>query len=135
MWRLRKKNSFSIYGKNYNTRDKTAIRDYIHVKDLSQIHIKTLNKILLDKKNILLNCGYGVGYSVLEIVKLFQAITKTNFKIKYKKPRLGDCAKMIADNSKLKTILKFKPKYNNISKMITDTINWEKLKIWSRLLL
>lgn len=126
---LKKKKSFSIYGKNYNTEDKTAIRDYIHVKDLSQIHIETLKKILLNKKNILLNCGYGKGYSVLEVVKLFQKITKTNFKIEYKKPRVGDCAKMIADNSKLKKILKFKPKYNNISKMISDTINWEKLKI------
>lgn len=126
---LKKKNSFSIYGKNYNTKDKTAIRDYIHVKDLSQIHIKTLKKILLNNKNLLLNCGYGVGYSVLEVVKLFQKITKTNFKIKYKKPRIGDCSKMIADNSKLKKILKFQPKYNNISKMISDTINWENLKI------
>ena len=126
---LKKKSSFSIYGINYNTKDKTAIRDYIHVKDLSQIHIKTLKKILSTKKNILLNCGYGKGYSVLEVAKLFQKITKTNFKIEYKKPRIGDCARMIADNSKLKRILKFKPKYNNISKMISDTISWEKLKI------
>ena len=66
----------NIYGKNYKTRDGTCVRDYIHVSDLAEIHIKLLKKIKKNNRSVLLNCGYGRGYSVEEIVKIFRKIKK-----------------------------------------------------------
>ncbi len=125
---IKKKSSFFIYGKDYKTKDGTAIRDYIHVKDLSRIHVDVLKKLIKKKENMILNCGYGIGYSVLEIAQYFKKVSNYDFKIIYRKPRKGDCEKMITDNSNLIRKIKFKPNYNNIKQMISDTINWEKLK-------
>ena len=65
-----------IFGNNYNTKDGTCIRDYIHVSDLADIHILVLKKISSSKKSLILNCGYGKGYSVKEIVEIFKKIKK-----------------------------------------------------------
>ena len=84
---LGKINKIEIFGNSYNTHDGTAIRDYIHVSDLSLIHLKCLRYFKKNKnfeKNIL-NCGYGVGYSVLEVIQSAQQLIK--FKFKYSKKR------------------------------------------------
>ena len=99
-----------IFGNNYNTKDGTCIRDYIHVSDLADIHILVLKKISSSKKSLILNCGYGKGYSVKEIVEIFKKIKKGVI-IKYKKKRIGDVAQIYSDNSKLKKILKWKPSF------------------------
>jgi len=114
-----------IFGNNYNTKDGTCIRDYIHVSDLADIHILVLKKISSSKKSLILNCGYGKGYSVKEIVEIFKKIKKGVI-IKYKKKRIGDVAQIYSDNSKLKKILKWKPKFNNIQTILKSAINWEK---------
>ena len=114
-----------IFGNNYNTKDGTCIRDYIHVSDLADIHILALKKISSSKKSLILNCGYGKGYSVKEIVEIFKKIKKGVI-IKYKKKRIGDVAQIYSDNSKLKKILKWKPKFNNIQTILKSAINWEK---------
>lgn len=114
-----------IFGNNYNTKDGTCIRDYIHVSDLADIHILVLKKISSSKKSLILNCGYGKGYSVREIVEIFKKIKKGVI-IKYKKKRIGDVAQIYSDNSKLKKILKWKPKFNNIQTILKSAIKWEK---------
>ena len=114
-----------IFGNNYNTKDGTCIRDYIHVSDLADIHILALKKISSSKKSLILNCGYGKGYSVQEIVEIFKKIKKGVI-IKYKKKRIGDVAQIYSDNSKLKKILKWKPKFNNIQTILKSAIKWEK---------
>ena len=114
-----------IFGNNYNTKDGTCIRDYIHVSDLANIHILALKKISSSKKSLILNCGYGKGYSVKEIVEIFKKIKKGVI-IKYKKKRIGDVAQIYSDNSKLKKILKWKPKFNNIQTILKSAIKWEK---------
>ena len=114
-----------IFGNNYNTKDGTCIRDYIHVSDLADIHILALKKISSSKKSLILNCGYGKGYSVKEIVEIFKKIKKGVI-IKYKKKRIGDVAQIYSDNSKLKKILKWKPKFNNIRTILKSAIKWEK---------
>ena len=73
---LQKKPRIYIYGNNYNTKDGTCVRDYIHVSDLANIHIKSLDYINKKSKSIVLNCGYGKGYSVLDIVNIFKTINK-----------------------------------------------------------
>ena len=114
-----------IFGNNYNTKDGTCIRDYIHVSDLADIHILVLKKISSSKKSLILNCGYGKGYSVKEIVEIFKKIKKGVI-VTYKKKRIGDVAQIYSDNSKLKKILKWKPKFNNIQTILKSAINWEK---------
>ena len=114
-----------IYGNNYNTKDGTCIRDYIHVSDLADIHILALKKISSSKKSLILNCGYGRGYSVKEIVEIFKKIKK-GVVVKYKKRRIGDVAQIYSDNSKLKRILKWKPKFDNIQTILKSAIRWEK---------
>ena len=114
-----------IFGNNYNTKDGTCIRDYIHVSDLADIHILALEKISSSKKSIILNCGYGKGYSVKEIVEIFKKIKKGVI-VKYKKKRIGDVAQIYSDNSKLKKILKWKPKFNSIQTILKSAIKWEK---------
>ena len=114
-----------IFGNNYNTKDGTCIRDYIHVSDLADIHILALKKISSSKKSLILNCGYGKGYSVKEIVEIFKKIKKGVI-VTYKKKRIGDVAQIYSDNSKLKKILKWKPKFNNIQTILKSAIKWEK---------
>ena len=121
---LKLKPVISIYGNDYITKDGTCIRDYIHVSDLVDIHIKTLKYINTKSKSLVLNCGYGKGYSVLDIIKIFKETNK-NLIVKYKSRRIGDVDKVYADVKKIKSILRWKPKYNNIRKIIKSSIKWE----------
>ena len=122
---LKKKPILNIYGNNYPTKDGTCIRDYIHVSDLADIHIKGLDFIYKKNKSFILNCGYGKGYSVLEIAAKFKKIKK-NLSIKFVKKRPGDIGQVYSDTKKFKKLLKWKPRYNDINKIIKSAIRWEK---------
>ncbi len=123
---LKKKPKFKIYGRNYNTPDKTTIRDYIHVSDLSEIHIKVLKKISKTNKSTILNCGYGKGISVLRVLKEFKKHAKSNIKIIFLGRRKGDMEKIIANNKKLLKFIKWKPKYEKLKILVKSSIVWEK---------
>ena len=120
-----KREKISIFGDDYNTKDGTAIRDYIHVSDLADVHIKSLEYILKQKKSLIMNCGYGKGYSVKQIVDIFKKIKK-GVDVQYQKRRPGDIAQVYANTKKFKKILKWRPKYNNIKLIIQSAIKWEK---------
>ena len=122
---LKKKPIIKIFGNNYKTKDGTCIRDYIHVSDLANIHIKGLNYLEKNKKSFIFNCGYGKGYSVQQIVNIFKKIKK-GVEIQYQNRRPGDIAQVYADTKKFKKILIWKPKHNNIKKIILSAIKWEK---------
>ena len=122
---LKKKPLINVYGNNYKTKDGTCIRDYIHVSDLATYHIKSINYLEQNKKSIILNCGYGKGYSVQDIINIFKKIKK-NCKILYQKRRSGDIAQIFANINKFNRTLKIKPKHNNIKKILLSSIKWEK---------
>ena len=122
---LKKKPIINIFGNNYPTKDGTCVRDYIHVSDLVDIHIKGLDFLEKKKISFVLNCGYGNGYSVQEIVNIFKRIKK-KLAIQYQKRRPGDVAQIYANTKKLNKMLKWKPKYNDMNKIIKSAINWEK---------
>ena len=122
---LEKKPKVKIFGNDYQTKDGTCVRDYIHVSDLADIHIKGLNYLNNNKKSFILNCGYGKGYSVQQIVNIFKKIKK-GVGIQYQKRRPGDIAQVYANAKKFKKILRWKPKYNNIKLIIKSAIRWEK---------
>ena len=123
---LKKNSSINIYGNNYNTKDGTCIRDFIHVSDISDIHIKVLSKINKINKSITLNCGYGIGRTVLEVVKTFIKISNKNLLINYKPRRKADLEQIISNPNKLKKFLRWKPKFNNLPLMVKSCIQWEK---------
>ena len=106
---MKKNPRVNIYGNDYNTKDGTCIRDYIHVTDLANIHIKALKKISSNKKSLILNCGYGKGYSVKEIVNIFKKIKK-NVKVYKQNRRKGDVAQIYSDITRLKKSFKMEAK-------------------------
>ena len=122
---LKKKPKIEVYGNNYLTKDGTCVRDYIHVSDLANIHLKSLKYLIKKKKSLILNCGYGRGYSVQEIINIFKKIKK-NIIVQYKKRRPGDVGEIYSNIIKLKKILNWKPKYNNIKLIIESAAKWEK---------
>ena len=121
----KKKPIIKIYGNDYKTKDGTCIRDYMHVSDLADIHIKSIDYLYKKKNSLVLNCGYGKGYSVQDIINIFKKIKK-NCKVIYEDRRPGDVAQVYANTKKFKQLLKWKPKYNNIKKILLSGIKWEK---------
>ena len=124
---MRKKPIIKIYGNDYKTPDGTAIRDYIHVSDLADLHLKILNKVSTVNKSIIVNCGYQRGTSVIEVVNEFKKQIKKDISILYKKRRQGDLAMVIANNKKLKKIINWRPKYYKLSTIVKSCIQWEKI--------
>ena len=96
--------------------------------DLSDIHLKSLHFIDKNSKSLILNCGYGKGYSVLDVINVFKKVKKNVLTI-YSNRRSGDVAEVFADVKKMKKILKWKPKYNNMSKIIKSAIKWERQSV------
>jgi UDP-glucose 4-epimerase len=121
-----KKKEIKIYGNSFNTKDGTCIRDYIHVSDLSEIHIKILSKIKKINKSVVLNCGYGVGISVNQVVDGFIKYSKKKVNVMILKKRPADIVTSIANVDKLKKFIKWKPKYKNLNKIIKSCLKWEK---------
>lgn len=121
-----KKTIMPIYGTDYDTPDGTAIRDFIHVCDLVDAHILLLEYLRQNKKSALFNCGYGMGYSVQEVVNLMQKISGKKFALSYLPRRTGDCAKLIADPTKIMQTLHWQPKYKQLEYMAESAYLWEK---------
>lgn len=120
-----KREKMFIYGTDYPTPDGTCIRDYIHVDDLADAHIKSL-EYLNDNESDIFNCGYGKGYSVLEVVNTIKEVSGVNFKVEIAERREGDPAVLVADNKKILKKLNWKPKYDNIKFICKTALEWEK---------
>jgi len=126
-----KREKISIYGNDYNTADGTAIRDYIHVSDLANIHLETAKYLLENKISNIFNCGYGKGYSVLEVINAANKISGNKIKFEYDKRRPGDAEKLISNVDKLHQNINWKPKFDNLNLIIQTAIDWEK-KIYEK---
>jgi len=123
---MKKKPKLKIYGINYKTKDGSCIRDFIHVSDIAEIHylvLKRINKLNISK---ILNCGYNKGTSVLEVAKEFKRQSSKKVDVIYTKRRNNDLIKIIASNNMLKSFINWKPKFNNLSKIVKSCIVWEK---------
>ena len=121
-----KRDKVTIFGNDYSTPDGTAIRDYIHVSDLADIHIKILEFLKKTKKSEIFNCGYGKGYSVKEVLDKANEIYENKIKINIGKRRDGGAQMLVSDVSKLKQMIDWEPKYNKLDTIIQSSINWEK---------
>lgn len=121
-----KRDKMYIFGTDYNTKDGTCIRDYIHILDLADIHIKALEYMINSKESNIFNAGYGYGYSVKEVIETIKKISY-NFNVEYSDRRVGDPDTLISDISLLKEKLKWKPKYNNLETICKTALEWEKM--------
>ena len=126
-----KREKILIFGNDYNTADGTSIRDYIHVSDLADIHLEAAKYLLTNKISNVFNCGYGEGYSVLDVINTANKITGNKIKFAYDKKRPGDSEKLISNVEKLHQNINWKPKYNNLDFIIQTAIDWEK-KIYEK---
>ena len=123
---IKKNPVLKIYGNNYNTKDGSCIRDFIHVSDIAKIHEKVLYRIDKLKKSVILNCGYNQGISVKQVANEFKKHTNKKVKIIEVKKRSGDLGKIIASNARLLKFISWRPKYKKLSLMVKSSIKWEK---------
>ena len=121
-----KKDYIEIFGKDYDTPDGTAIRDYIHVSDLADIHVEVSKYLLENLESNLFNCGYGKGYSVLDVVNAANKIYQNKINYKFSNRRDGDVKKLIAETSKILQHIDWEPKYNDLGEIINSSVRWEK---------
>ncbi len=120
-----KRNQIEIFGNDYNTPDGTAIRDYIHVSDLADIHVEVAKYLLENLESNLFNCGYGNGFSVLDVVNTTNKIYQNKIIYKFSNRRDGDVEKLIANNSKISEYIKWYPKHNDLKEIISSSVKWE----------
>ena len=116
----------TIYGTDYDTSDGTCIRDYIHVSDLAQIHADALAYLSKNNSPLVLNCGYGHGYSVREIIATVKRVTGVDFSVHEGARRAGDASTLVADNRRLRSVLGWTPAYDDIEAIVRDAWGWEK---------
>lgn len=121
-----KRDKMYIFGNDYPTKDGTCIRDYIHVDDLADAHIKSLDYLFDKNSSDIFNCGYGEGYSVLEVINTMKEVSGVDFKVEITGRRAGDPAVLIADNTKIKEKMKWTPKYNDLKLICKTALEWEK---------
>ena len=121
-----KRKSVEIYGKDYNTKDGTAIRDYIHVSDLADIHVEIAKYLINHRKSNIFNCGYGKGFSVMEVVNTANKITGNKINYKFVNRRSGDVEKLISNPAKIKDFINWTPKFNDLEYIVSSSIEWEK---------
>ncbi len=122
---LRKRESFTIFGTDYPTKDGTAIRDYIHVMDLAEAHILALEYLLNGGKSDVFNVGYERGYTVKEVVETVKRVTGKDFKVVETERRPGDPPELVAKVDKIKRVLGWKPKYDDLEFIVKTAWKWE----------
>ena len=121
-----RRNNFKIYGDDYKTKDGTCVRDYIHVMDIAEAHLLSLEKLIQTQSSDIYNIGNEQGYSVREIIDMVEEITQTKIPYKISEKRKGDPAVLIADNSKITEKLNWRAKYSDLNTIINTAWEWEK---------
>lgn len=121
---LGQREAINIFGNDYDTKDGTCIRDYIHVCDLADAHIKALDYLLAGNPSQIINLGNGEGYSVLDIINAVKEVTKKDIKVNMCERRPGDPAKLIANNKKALSVLNWSPQYTYINQIIATAWNF-----------
>lgn len=116
----------NIFGTDYDTPDGTCIRDYIHVDDLINAHILSLDYLLSGKGSNVFNCGYGHGYSVKEVIEKVKKVTGIDFQVRETARREGDAPVLVADSTKINKELGWQPVHDDLEYIIKTAWEWEK---------
>lgn len=122
---LGKRAHLDVYGTDYATPDGTCVRDYIHVTDLVEAHYLALEHLRSKGSDLVANCGYGNGYSVLEVIEAVKAASGNDFPVQLADRRPGDAVTVVADSSLLKKQLDWVPRHADLGEIVTHALNWE----------
>jgi len=118
-----------VFGTDYDTPDGTAVRDYIHIDDLSAAHLLAIRYLKERRTNGIFNCGYGTGYSVAQVVESVKRVTGVDFPVHHMERRPGDPPALIADSSLIRGEMAWEPRFNDLDLIIRNAWEWEnKLK-------
>jgi UDP-glucose 4-epimerase len=123
---LGKREAITVFGEDYDTPDGTCIRDYIHVLDLADAHIKAVEYLQKGNESNIFNLGNGIGFSVKEMINSAKEATKEDIKVVIGERRAGDPARLIASNEKARNILGWVPKYTDVKDVINTAWGWHK---------
>lgn len=121
-----KRPGLAIYGTDYDTPDGTGVRDYIHVEDLADAHLRALDHLEGGGESLTLNCGYGHGYSVREVIDAVERAGQIKLKVTEQPRRDGDPASVFADTSSIREQLDWTPRYDDLDAMVSHALAWEK---------
>lgn len=114
-----------IYGDDYETPDGTAIRDFLHVADLADAHLAALDHLEGGGASVILNCGYGEGASVREVVSAAERVTGRPLPTAPAPRRAGDPPQLIADDAKVRTVLGWTPRFDDLDLIVRSAVEWE----------
>jgi UDP-glucose-4-epimerase len=123
---LGKRPYLSVFGTDYPTPDGSCIRDYVHVSDLADAHLVALAHLRKGGKSLKLNCGYGHGFSVLEVMNLVKDVSGIDFELRIEERRPGDPAALVAKADCIRQELGWQPKYDDLKAMVTHALAWER---------
>ncbi len=124
---LGKRESVAVFGTDYDTPDGTGVRDYIHVSDLAAAHVLAL-EALIDQpdRSLTMNCGYGKGFSVLEVLDAVDRVTNRTITRKMEPRRAGDPASLISDPARIRSTLPWRPQHADLDTIIAHALQWER---------
>jgi len=117
-------------GTDFETKDGTGVRDYIHVEDLADLHTLAFEYLENDGPSDIFNCGYGHGYSVREVIDTMKKVSGVDFKVIESERRPGDAATLVASNEKIKKTFKWTPKRNDLDLICRSAFQWE--SVWQK---
>ncbi|MFL6843269.1 MAG: UDP-glucose 4-epimerase GalE [Allosphingosinicella sp.] len=122
-----KREAVSVYGTDYDTPDGTGVRDYIHVSDLAAAHVDALEKLVEDPASShIMNCGYGRGFSVLEVLDAVDRVTNLRIERRMEARRAGDPDTLVADNGRILATLPWRPKLDDLDTIVAHALAWER---------
>ena len=124
---LGKRASMQVFGTDYATPDGTCVRDYIHVSDLAAAHRLALQRLRAGEGNLVANCGYGHGYSVLEVIDSVRRVHGGDFEVSTGGRRAGDADSVVANSDLARREFGWKPAHDNLDGIVRDALNWERL--------
>jgi UDP-glucose 4-epimerase len=123
---LGQRSYMDVFGTDYDTPDGTCLRDYIHVSDLISAHMQLLAHLRKGGAPGIFNAGYGKGFSVLEVIQAVERVHGAKLSVKYAPRRIGDAAAIVASSDKAKSILGWKPQYENLDFIVDTALRWER---------
>lgn len=116
-----------VYGTDYPTPDGTCIRDYIHVTDLIEGHMQALDHLRKGGESLIVNCGYGHGYSVSEVIDTIRKVSGRPVEARIAPRRAGDPVTIVADSTRIRTRLNWQPRYDDLATIVDHTLRWESM--------
>lgn len=124
---LGKRGHVEVFGTDYDTPDGTGVRDYIHVSDLAAAHVQALEALIAEPgRSLTMNCGYGRGFSVLEVLDAVDRVTNMKIDRRMAPRRAGDPDSLISDNRRIKAVLPWEPRHADLDQIVSHALAWER---------